>query len=127
MAVHYGSVPFREQLRIFRDKGANLVPTATWRDLWQAAHDRAFMVAGATKADLLADIHAALLKSQEEGLPLPDFRKRFSQLAEQHGWTGWTGSDTAAGRAWRTRVIWETNLRTSYAAGRWQQIQAGRT
>ena len=30
------------------------------------------------------------------------------------------------GRDWRTRVIYGTNLRTSYAAGRWQQLQAVR-
>ena len=28
------------------------------------------------------------------------------------------------GRDWHSRVIYETNLRTSYAAGRWQQLQA---
>ena len=32
---------------------------------------------------------------------------------------GWANG----GRNWRTRVIFETNLRTSYAAGRWQQLQ----
>jgi len=41
----------------------------------------------------------------------------------RRGWTGWTGEGTAKGRARRTRVIYETNLRASYAAGRWAQIQ----
>ena len=45
--------PFAEQVAFFRGKLGNLVPTATWRDLWKSQHDRAFMVAGAAKADLL--------------------------------------------------------------------------
>ena len=52
--------PFAEQVAFFRGKLGNLVPTATWRDLWKSQHDRAFMVAGAAKADLLADLESAL-------------------------------------------------------------------
>ncbi len=33
-----------------------------------------------------------------------------------------TGCGTAAGEAWRTRVTYMTNLRTSYAAGRYRQL-----
>jgi hypothetical protein len=33
-----------------------------------------------------------------------------------HGW------DFKGGRNWRTRVIYQTNLQTSYAAGRYQQL-----
>jgi len=41
---------------------------------------------------------------------------------QKHGWTGWTGEGTRAGEAWRTRVIYQTNLATSYAAGRRKQL-----
>lgn len=34
----------------------------------------------------------------------------------------WTGEGTKGGEAWRTRVIYETNLRSSYAAGRYAQL-----
>ncbi len=118
----YGSLPFAEQIQFFRRK-VNL-PSQHWTDLWQAAHDRAFVVAGAMQADLLADLHAAVLKGIEQGTTLETFRQDFEAIVAKRGWTGWTGEDTPAGRAWRTRVIYETNLRTSYAAGRWAQIQA---
>ena len=42
---------FEEQIDFFRRK-LNL-PSETWRDIQRAAHDRAFMVAGAMKADRL--------------------------------------------------------------------------
>jgi hypothetical protein len=41
---------------------------------------------------------------------------------QQRGWQGWTGSDTQPGRDWRTRVIYQTNLASSHAAGRYAQL-----
>lgn len=100
------------------------MPTATWEDLLREAHDRAFMVAGAAKADLLADLAEAVDKASAEGETLEGFRKRFADIVQKHGWHGWTGEGTATGRAWRTRIIYQTNMATSYAAGRLAQLQA---
>lgn len=122
MAVEYGSLPFAEALAFFRAK-LNL-PTATWDALLGAAHDRAFVVAGATAADLLADLKAAVEKAIAEGTTIQTFREDFARIVAERGWTGWTGEGTKAGVAWRTRVIYATNLFTSYAAGRTQQMQA---
>lgn len=124
MPVNYGSVPFAEQIAFFKNKLA--IPTARWNDLQRDAHDTGFMVAGASKADLLADLKGAVGKAIEHGTTLAEFRKDFKQIVAQHGWTDFTGSDSAEGIAWRTRVIYETNLRSSYQAGRWQQIQDGK-
>ena len=121
MAVEYGSLPFEEALAFFRAK-LNL-PTRRWDDLLGAAHDRAFVVAGATAADLLADLNAAVEKAIAEGTPIQTFRKDFARIVAERGWTGWTGEGTKAGEAWRTRVIYETNLFTSYSAGRYQQMK----
>ena len=113
-------LPFQEQIDFFRQK-INL-PTERWDDIRLAAHDRAFVVAGASKADLLADLKRAVDKAIAQGTSLETFRADFRQIVFNRGWTGWTGEGSAAGFAWRTRVIWETNLRTSYAAGRWAQL-----
>lgn len=121
MAVNYGSLPFQEQIDFHQAK--NLVPTEHWYDLEGDAHKAGFMVAGATKADLLSDLKEAVRKATENGDTLKDFRKNFDSIVEKRGWTGWTGSDSDAGVAWRTRVIYETNLRASYQAGRWEQAQ----
>lgn len=114
------NTPFEEQLVFFKNK-LNL-PTERWDDIMRAAHDRAFVVAGAAKADLLADLRAAVRRGIETGSGLEQFRKDFKEIVQRHGWTGWTGQGTAAGEAWRTRIIYQTNTATSYAAGRWQQL-----
>lgn len=112
--------PFFEQLEFFRKK-LNL-PTERWDDITKSAHDRAFMVAGVGKADLLSDLRGAMQRRIEDGGGLQAFRKEFTAVVLKHGWTGWTGEGSKAGWAWRTRIIYQTNMATSYAAGRWQQL-----
>jgi hypothetical protein len=113
-------LPFQEQIDFFRQK-LNL-PTEHYDDILKAAHDRAFVVARAAKADLLNDLRNVVDKAIADGKTIDWFRKEFSAIVQKHGWEGWTGSDTQAGRDWRTKVIYKTNLSASYAAGRWAQL-----
>ena len=108
-------VDFDEAIEHFKAKVR--LPTDAWTDLWQGQHARAFVVAGARRDDMLADFQRAVRAGLEEGTTLADFRKSFDEIVDRHGWS------YKGGREWRSRVIFETNLRTSYAAGRWQQIQ----
>ena len=108
---------FAEQLQALRIRLGNQVPTEKWTDLWKAQHDRAFMVAGAAKADLLADLAGAVQGAIAGGQSIEWFRKQFDSIVEQHGWA-YTGE-----RNWRTRVIYQTNMSTSYAAGRLAQLR----
>lgn len=114
------NAPFAEQLEFFRKK-LNL-PTEAWDDIERMAHDRAFIVAGAQGADLLEDLRGAVDGAIENGTGLEQFRKDFKRIVAGHGWTGWTGEGTKGGEAWRTKVIYQTNMATSYAAGRWKQL-----
>ncbi len=116
MTVEPTAVPFSEAIDYFRQK-LNL-PTAVWTDLYQAQHARAFVVAGAMKDDLVADLRNAVAKAIEQGTTLAEFRKDFDQIVAKHGWS-YNGT-----RGWRTNVIFNTNLRMAYAAGKWQQAQA---
>ncbi len=117
--------PFPEQIAYFRRKLGNQVPTQRWDDLLGAAHDDAFMVAGAAKADLLNDLATAVDKAISEGRGLEEFRKDFRAIVKRNGWTGWTGEGSVKGEAWRVKTILRTNARTSYAAGRYAQLVAG--
>jgi len=121
MAVNYGGLPFAEAIEFFRHK-LNL-PTQQWDDLIGAAYDRAFVVAGAVQADLLADLRSAVDSAIADGATFEQFRKDFEQIVADRGWTGWAGEETKGGRAWRARTIYDTNLFTSYAAGRTRQMK----
>ena len=107
-------LPFEEAIRFFRDK-AN-VTTKTWTDVYAAAHSRAFMVAGAATDAIVADFRAAVDKAISQGTTLDEFRKDFDTIVERYGWSH-TG-----GRNWRSRVIFDTNLKTAYAAGRYAEL-----
>lgn len=108
------NMPFMEQINYFRGK-VNL-PTKAWTDMWQGMHSRAFVVAGAAKADLLCDLRAAVDKAISQGTTLKEFRKDFGQIVQKCGW------DYKGGHDWRTRVIYETNLNAAAAAGRYKQM-----
>lgn len=114
MALSHGSLPFKEQIDYFRGKVD--LPTRSWTDAYAAEHDYAFVVAGAVKRDLLVDLRSAVEKSISNGTTLEQFRKDFDQVVGRHGWQ-YQGE-----RGWRTNVIWETNLRQSYNAGREAQM-----
>ena len=105
------------QLKSLQLRMANQVQTKSWRDMLHAQHDRAFTVAGAMQADLLADLAKAVDDSISKGLGLQYFRKQFDRIVEQYGWA-YKGE-----RRWRTRVIYGTNMRVSYAAGRLVQLR----
>lgn len=106
-------VHFTEAIDFQRNKLR--LPTRAWTDLWQDQHSRAFVVAGAMKDALVKDFHEATIKAIADGTGIEEFRKDFDRIVATHGWA-YKGSP-----GWRSRTIFETNLRTSYAAGRWAQ------
>ncbi|MBX9619525.1 MAG: hypothetical protein K2X10_10290 [Hyphomicrobiales bacterium] len=114
------TVPFQEAIDFFRQKVT--IPSKTWRDILGRSHDRAFVVAGATKEALLADLRAEIDQAIAGKTTLADFRAKFDEIVAHHGWSGFAGDGSEGGRAWRTRVIYESNLKTSYAAGRYAQM-----
>ena len=111
--VSYGSLPFSEQIAFFRRKFST--KTDAWTDVYGSAHDNEFMVAGANRDALLADLRTAVEKSLDGGT-LETFRKDFAAIVARYGWS-YNG-----GFEWRSRTIYETNLRSAYMAGRYQQL-----
>lgn len=106
-------VHFTEAIDFLRNKVR--LPTRAWTDLWQDQHSRAFVVAGAMKDALVADFHEAVTSAIADGTTLESFRKDFDQIVAKHGWS-YNGS-----RNWRSRTIFEANMRSAYSAGRWAQ------
>ena len=79
--------PFAEQLTAFRLRLGELAPTTRWDDLRGLQHDRAFMVAGARSADLLADLAKAVERAIEDGTGLEQFRAEFREIVERNSFS----------------------------------------
>jgi SPP1 gp7 family putative phage head morphogenesis protein len=126
-------VPFKDAVEFLRNK----VPLGTeaWSDLLHEAHDRAFVIAGVTRGDVLTDVQNSIAKALQDGTSFDQWKKKeFSKIIEGR----WVPTDRrtreaappqAAGgpgepnAGWRARVIFETNMRTAYAAGAHGEFQ----
>jgi len=114
--TNYGSLPFKEAIDAFKNK-LN-IPTERWADVWRDGHNSSFMVAGALKDDLLNDFRKAVNSAIAEGKSIGWFKKEFNTIVAKHGWSH-TG-----GASWRSSIIYQTNMRQSHNAGRYQQLQS---
>ncbi len=114
-SASYGSLPFEQQISFFRNK-LN-VPTESWTELWRHGHNSGFSVAGAMKDDLLNDFRRSVDAAIADGKSLTWFKKEFNNIVAKHGWEH-TGKVS-----WRAKVIFDTNMRQSYNAGRYEQLQ----
>ena len=123
-------LPPRKALEFFQGKG--YATAFAWQDVWQYQHDEAFTVAKMMQVDLLKDVRAAVDKAISEGQTLDTFKDALKPRLVEAGWWGRaemvdpaTGETVMAqlGSPRRLRVIFETNMQTSYAAGHWAQIR----
>jgi SPP1 gp7 family putative phage head morphogenesis protein len=119
-----------EAIAFFRAKG--IAFGFDWRDVWQEEHAKAFTVAKAMSRDLLEDIRQAVDDALVNGTTLATFRQQLTSLLMARGWWGksleidpQTGEQRVVqlGSPARLRTIFDTNLRSAYAAGRWERIQ----
>ncbi|UNU43620.1 hypothetical protein EAO27_13480 [Sphingopyxis sp. YF1] len=129
MEIPFGLTPV-EALAWFRAKG--FVFGFSWQDVWHQEHGRGFTVAKAMTRDVLETIREAVDRAIAEGQTLDQFRKDLRPLLEKLGWWGKRRAiDPATGEIEtvqlgsprRLKTIFSTNMRTSYAAGRWERIQ----
>ena len=115
---------YKEAVDYFKQK-INL-PTKRWNDLEGAMHTRAFVVAGAMREDILSDFRNAVDAAIEKGESLQDFRDRFYNIASK-----WRESDPSFDEkmkkpkygAWRSKVIYQTNMLTAAAAAQERQAR----
>ncbi|MCE2563766.1 phage minor head protein [Komagataeibacter sp. FNDCF1] len=113
-AVSAAKLPPRDALAFLRQKVP--VPAATWTDLWHEAHDVSFAVAGATSKAIAQDFQNAVIRTMEAGGTRREFLKEFDPIVKRYGWehTGTPG--------WRASIIYDTNVTTAYAAGRYRRM-----
>jgi SPP1 gp7 family putative phage head morphogenesis protein len=121
-------LPPERAISYFKAKGYEVA--FDWHEMLADAHARAFTVAKATRLDILADIRGAVQKALDTGTTLRQFQKDLTPLLQSKGWWGKkeivdprTGEVRRAqlGSPWRLKTIYETNLATAYAAGRYRE------
>lgn len=105
---------FPQQIEFLRQKRGK--PTRAWTDAMAGDHDRSFVVAGVTDMAMLEEFQAAIIEGAQT-YDIEAFAGEFDRLVEKYGWS-YNG-----GREWRIRTIFETNIRTSYMAGRLAQMR----
>ena len=119
-----------EAIRHFRAKGYHL--GFSWLDTEAAAHLRSFTVAKAMNMDLPEDIRSAVDAAVAGGETFHQFRRLLQDTLVRKGWWGeQIQIDPRDGRerlvqlgsVRRLRTIFETNVRTAYARGRWERIE----
>jgi SPP1 gp7 family putative phage head morphogenesis protein len=125
------SLPFDEAIAYLAAKGIELSPE-DWRDIWAAAHARAFTVARVTAADVLVDLREAVDRAIADGQSLHEFKKAVRELLERKGWFAPKGEKAEVQMpdgtirkrltSWRVENIYRTNMQTAYAVGRYQQM-----
>ncbi|MEM7507637.1 MAG: phage minor head protein [Pseudomonadota bacterium] len=131
--VDFEALPNEEAIAFFRQKGfAPALSRFSWRDVWADEHTRMFTVAKAMRDDVLSEIREALDTAIAEGVPFEQFKQELEPKLRAFGWWGrgivedpLTGQRVEAqlGSARRLRIIYDTNLRSANAAGRWSRVQ----
>ena len=125
------ALPFAEAVDFFRAKGKKLDPTFAWQDYQHEDHFTGFTVAKSTGFDILKDLHQSMADALANGTLEKDWQRQIIPILQAKGWWGrqemvdpLTGETKKVqlGSLRRLHVIFDTNLRTANAAGRWAQI-----
>ncbi|WP_221048032.1 phage minor head protein [Methylogaea oryzae] len=103
-----------------------------WRDVYAEEHAAAFTVAKMARIDLLQTVQEHVTRAIQEGRSLKAFAADLRPILEKEGWWGRkTMADPATGAVReaqlgsprRLEIIYDTNLRSAYSAGRWERFQ----
>lgn len=113
------------------DRRGLLMPSFSWKDVWQEEHARAFAVAGVMRLDILNLVRDELRSALVNGTSASNFRKAMrSKLVEKGWWGDIEVTDPATGESRLTRfddrrlnLIFRTNVMQSYAAAKEERIQ----
>lgn len=131
--IRLAPLPPAEAMAYFRSKG--LAPAEArfdYRDVWRGQHAAQFVVAKAMQDDIAVMLRDGIARAQAEGTGFQGFADELVPKLQAAGWWGrqeMTDPLTDEtrlvhlGSMSRLRTIFDTNMRTAAAAGRWAQIQ----
>lgn len=113
-------------------RGKGIGVSWDWHDTWEAAHARAFVVAKAAKLDVLSTLREAVDAALAKGQTRRRFVRELEPRLRALGWwgrrvvAGPDGEDgeVQLGSPRRLKTIYDTNMRTAYAASRFRAQHA---
>ena len=132
MPAQLSAVAPLEAIKALEARGRRLAPSFAWQEVYADAHGAAFTVAKSAGFDILKDIYAGLEAALKEGKTYQQFAAELTPLLQQKGWWGQqvvtnpnTGTPVVAqlGSPRRLRLIFDVNMRVSYAAGHWASFE----
>jgi len=112
-------------------EGKGLERSWRWPSMWQEEHAYAFTLAGVHRLDVLAAGRELVTQAIADGQTLEQFRTGFEERLKGLGFAGPQTVDAFEegprkvnlSAPWRTKVIYDTNVRQAYAASEWQAIE----
>lgn len=121
------SLPPQKLLELLKIRGQQMKLTWNWNDMGAAAHSKAFTVAKVMSADILQDIHNALVKARTEGWDLKKFKADLLPTLESKGWTkrivkSPEGKTQSVNIGSRLTTIYNTNNAMDYSRGRFEEM-----
>lgn len=121
-----------DAIRALFARSETLEPSFAWQDVYAEGHAVSATVAKSAGFDILYDIFEGLSKALSEGRTIDDFTRSLTPLLQQKGWWGKkavidpdTGKLVIAqlGSLRRLQLIFDVNMRVSYAAGHWNAFE----
>ena len=121
----------KEAVRYLADKRSQ--PSDGWETVSAQQHQHAFTVAQTAGFDVLGDIKSAIEQARDQGWTHKQFQEHLKPLLQAKGWWGkaidpesgeilktypGTSRPVRYGSPARLRLIYDTNMATSHAAGR---------
>jgi SPP1 gp7 family putative phage head morphogenesis protein len=104
-----------------------VLETEEWTDIKSGEHSHVFTVAHSAGAGVIYDIFGLMKKAEGEGKSINNFGKELRGIMDEMGWYGRSdkGPNDKDYINFRIKAIYHTNMRTSYAAGKYRQQVRG--
>lgn len=132
MPIDLKPVQPRDAIAALVARGQQLYPSFAWQEVYAELHGQMFTVAKSSGFDILEEIYNALLEALEQGQTYREFAENLTPLLQAKGWWGrglatnpQTGLPEMAqlGSPRRLELIFDVNMRVSYAAGHWASFE----
>ncbi|MGD8225957.1 phage minor head protein [Acinetobacter baumannii] len=103
-----------------------------WHETLDNAHSKAFTVAKIARMDLLQDIRQSLISAMQQGQTLEQWKASITPVLQDKGWWGkktvinpeGREQEVQLGSPRRLRTIYDTNMQSAFAAGRYKAMLA---